>query len=55
MDLFCAALPYTTDTIGMSTPAEIVDRFVEARLVRFVVADGVDVRSKNYSVGVSRH
>jgi hypothetical protein len=50
MDLLCAALSYTTNTIGMSTPADIVDRVVEARLARFVVAPDADVGVSNYCV-----
>jgi hypothetical protein len=38
MDLICAALPCTSDTFYMSTPAEIVARFVETRLARFMAA-----------------
>jgi hypothetical protein len=45
---------YTTNTIGMSTPAEMIDRFVEARLAQFVVAPIADVRSTHHSVGLSR-
>jgi hypothetical protein len=35
MDLMVAALPYTTQTIGMSTPSEIIDRAFKKRLARF--------------------
>jgi hypothetical protein len=35
MDLLVAALPYTTKSIGMSTPREIIDRAVEGRLRPF--------------------
>jgi hypothetical protein len=35
MDLLVAALPYTTKSIGMSTPREIIDRGVEERLRPF--------------------
>jgi hypothetical protein len=55
MDLLCAVLPYTTDTIGAATPVEIVDRFVKARLARFVVAPGVDVGPTDHRVGLLRH
>jgi hypothetical protein len=37
MDLLVSALPYTTNTIGMSTPSEIPDRAVDERLKRFEI------------------
>jgi hypothetical protein len=51
MDLLCAALPGTT--IGMSTPAEIVDRFVETRLEGFLATPYADVNWAEFSV--SKH
>jgi hypothetical protein len=35
MDLLVSALPYTTRTIGMSTPSEIIDRAFGKRLEQF--------------------
>jgi hypothetical protein len=37
MDLLVSALPYTTQTIGMSKPSEIIDRAFENRLGQFEV------------------
>lgn len=35
MDLLVSSLPYTTETIGDSTAATIVDRAIENRLERY--------------------